>query len=79
MKAIEREYEQFRDTQINGIKYKNDEYIISYSAFLIQKGIEQTARKRLVNIRTTRLIKEAQSTPLGPFTWTEEKIDKRVR
>lgn len=73
------EYEQSRNTQINGMKYKNDEFVISYSAFLIQKGIEQTARKRLVSIRMKRMIKEAQSTPLGPFTWTEEKIDKRVK
>uniref|UniRef100_A0A6M3LGU3 Core-binding (CB) domain-containing protein n=1 Tax=viral metagenome TaxID=1070528 RepID=A0A6M3LGU3_9ZZZZ len=76
---IEREYEQFRDKQINGMKYRNDEYVISYLAFLRRKGLGQDERNRLTTIRLNRLLEEVQVTPMPPFTWTEENIDKRVR
>jgi len=79
MKAIEREYEQFRDKQINGMKHRNDEYVISYAAFLRRKGLGQDKRNRLADIRLKRLIEEAQGSPMPPFTWTEENIDKRVK
>ena len=79
MKAIEREYEQFRDKQINGMKYQNDEFVISYLVFLRRKGLGQDERNRLADIRLKRLINIAQSAPLPPFTRVEENIDKRVR
>ena len=79
MKAIEREYEQFRDKQINGIKHRNDEYVISYAAFLRRKGLGQDRRNQLATIRLNRFLAEIHLTPMPPFAWTEENIDKRVK
>jgi len=79
MKNIEKKYEQFRNRQINGMKYKNDEFLIGYNCFLRRKGFDLTTRKQLINIRTNRLLAEAQATPMPPFTNMVTHVDKRVK
>ena len=79
MKAIEREYEQTRANQINGMKYKNDEFFLNFDTFLRRKGLGKDERNRLTTIRLNRLLAEIHLTPMSPFAWTEGNIDKRVK